>query len=109
MSETVFSGAEGENLIVAPQASGRPQTISYTWTKDRAPLIAGPRLLIEGPMLNFTKLNRSDAGIYTCEAVNSEGASIITLTISVQCKYDILYTEHLNYSNTVLSNCKDLL
>lgn len=69
---------------MAPQATGRPQTISYTWTKDKVPLSTGPDLHIEGPLLNFTQLHRSDSGVYTCEAVNSEGSTTVSITISVQ-------------------------
>lgn len=38
-------------------------------------------------MLNITKLSRHDAGIYTCEAVNSQGAATINISVSVHCKY----------------------
>lgn len=88
MSETEVTGVEGESLVITTQASGRPVAISYTWTKDRTPLVPGSHLLIENNVLNFTKLNRSDAGSYTCEAVNSEGATTITINITVQCKYN---------------------
>lgn len=50
-------------------------------------LFADERILSEGSMLNITKLSRHDAGVYTCEAVNSQGAAIINITISVHCKY----------------------
>lgn len=84
--EKELTGVEGESLLVAPQATGRPQTLSYTWTKDKTPLSSKPHLNVEGPLLNFTRLNRSDSGVYICEAVNSEGASTMSVTISVQCK-----------------------
>lgn len=44
------------------------------------------RIVSEGPILNVTKLNRNDAGIYTCEAVNSQGAAMINITVVVECK-----------------------
>ncbi|XP_039278760.1 nephrin [Nilaparvata lugens] len=91
MTETSFTGAEGESLIVSTQAHGRPSTISYTWTKDTSPLVAGPYLHIENSVLNFTRLNRSDAGSYTCEAVNSEGATTVTINITVQ--YPMIITD----------------
>lgn len=84
--EKEVGGVEGDSLVVAPQATGRPQTISYTWTKDGAPLVPGLNLHVEGPLLNFTKLNRSDSGVYTIEAVNSEGSTSVSITVSVQCK-----------------------
>lgn len=44
------------------------------------------RIVSEGPILNITKLTRNDAGIYTCEAVNSQGAAMINITVVVECK-----------------------
>lgn len=38
-------------------------------------------------MLNMTRLSRADAGVYTCEAVNSQGAATINITVSVHCEY----------------------
>ena len=37
-------------------------------------------------MLNISKLLRTDAGVYTCEAVNSQGAARINITVIVECK-----------------------
>ncbi|RZF33955.1 hypothetical protein LSTR_LSTR010438 [Laodelphax striatellus] len=94
MTETSFTGTEGEGLIVSTQATGRPSTISYTWTKDTSPLVPGPLLHIDNAVLNFTRLNRSDAGTYTCEAVNSEGATTVTINITVQ--YPMIITDISN-------------
>lgn len=64
----------------------------YTWTKDGLPITqlsnSNPhdRIVSDGPVLNITKLSRHDAGTYTCEALNSQGGSIISINISVECK-----------------------
>lgn len=83
-------GVEGEPLQVAMMATGNPSSIMYTWTKDGIPILpAGnnvERFVSEGPLLNITKLNRNDAGIYTCEAVNSQGSAIINISVIVECK-----------------------
>lgn len=44
------------------------------------------RVVSDGPVLNITKLARNDGGIYTCEAVNSQGVATINITVMVECK-----------------------
>uniref|UniRef100_A0A182S7X8 Ig-like domain-containing protein n=1 Tax=Anopheles maculatus TaxID=74869 RepID=A0A182S7X8_9DIPT len=88
-SSTVV-GAEGEPLTVAMVATGNPMSISYTWTKDGLPILSSAgaqRIVSEGPILNITRLNRNDTGIYTCEAVNSQGSAMINISVVVECKY----------------------
>ncbi|KAK9509902.1 hypothetical protein O3M35_004793 [Rhynocoris fuscipes] len=83
--ETELTGVEGQSLVLAPQATGHPPTISYTWTKDKSPLSStGHGLIIEGPLLNFTRLDRTHSGQYTCEAINSEGSTTVTFNVTVQ-------------------------
>lgn len=66
-------------------------SITYTWTKDGVPLSNSAanveRLVADGSVLNITRLTRGDAGIYTCEAVNSQGSATINITVIVECKY----------------------
>lgn len=89
-------GVEGEPLQVALTANGNPSVISYTWTKDGQPVTRSSgdttksldhRISSDGSTLNFTKLTRADAGIYTCEALNSQGSTMINITVVVECKY----------------------
>lgn len=44
-------------------------------------------------MLNISKLMRTDAGIYSCEAVNSQGSAVINITVIVECKCISILTE----------------
>lgn len=61
--------------------------ISFTWMKDGTPIgNSNDRIITDGIVLNITRLARSDAGIYTCKAVNSQGSDTINITVSVECK-----------------------
>ncbi|CAD7011506.1 unnamed protein product [Ceratitis capitata] len=85
-------GVEGESLQVSLSATGNPMVIVYSWTKDGLPVPststshggAEHRIYADGANLNFTKLNRNDAGIYVCEASNSEGSAKLNFTIVVE-------------------------
>ncbi|GBP60622.1 Nephrin [Eumeta japonica] len=82
-------GVENEPLVIVVRAEGNPSSITYTWTKDGLPITqssysnSNERILSEGGMLNITRLSRHDAGVYTCEAVNSQGSAMINITVSV--------------------------
>ncbi|ETN64564.1 nephrin [Anopheles darlingi] len=84
---TTVTGVVGEPLTVALVANGNPGSIAYTWTKDGQPIAESgvPRIVSEGPILNITRLKRTDAGIYTCEAINSQGSAMINITVQVKC------------------------
>ncbi|XP_067629154.1 nephrin isoform X1 [Eurosta solidaginis] len=85
-------GVEGESLQVSISAAANPMSIVYSWTKDGLPVPstsisnggAEHRIYADGANLNFTKLNRNDAGIYVCEAKNSEGSAKLNITIVVE-------------------------
>nr|XP_036227380.1 nephrin isoform X10 [Bactrocera oleae] len=85
-------GVEGESLQVSLSATANPVTVLYSWTKDGLPVPstsssngrAEHRIYADGANLNFTKLNRNDAGIYVCEASNSEGSAKLNITIVVE-------------------------
>lgn len=83
-------GWEGEPLSVALNAVANPMSITYTWSKDGIPLsntgANAERIVATGSVLNFTRVLRSDAGIYTCEAVNSQGSVTVNITVVVYCK-----------------------
>ncbi|CAG9790140.1 unnamed protein product, partial [Diatraea saccharalis] len=84
------AGEENETLVIMLKAHGNPGSITYTWTKDGLPITQSPysntndRIISDGSMLNMTRLSRNDAGVYTCEAVNSQGASTVNITVTVQ-------------------------
>ncbi|XP_046990276.1 nephrin [Schistocerca americana] len=80
------TGVEGESLVLSVKAKAHPGDIVYTWTKDGN--VVGKsdesRIITEGPVLNITQLQKDDAGSYTCEAINSEGATSVTINVTVQ-------------------------
>ena len=57
------------------------------FSRKTRPSIGAQRIVSEGPILNITRLNRNDTGIYTCEAVNSQGSAMINISVVVECKY----------------------
>lgn len=56
------------------------------------------RITSEGSVLNMTRLSRHDAGIYTCEAVNSQGAATANISVSVHCKFIIYVFYFVKYN-----------
>lgn len=82
---------EGEPFVISVSATGNPNIITYTWTRDGLPLSSsGKRITARGPTLNITKLERYDAGTYTCEAINEEGTTFYPLNLTVQCERKFL-------------------
>ncbi|KAJ3641993.1 hypothetical protein Zmor_028460 [Zophobas morio] len=113
-NEEAVTGVEGEPLIVSLKADGSPQNIAYTWTKDGLPIIQSStgsgveRIISDGPVLNITRLSRHDAGTYTCEAINSQGSSVIQINITVQYAATIVATSEsviVNPNETAILWC----
>ncbi|XP_017838781.1 nephrin isoform X2 [Drosophila busckii] len=86
--QTSFVGVEGAPLQLELHASGNPMSISYTWTKDGLPIssnaLSGQRLISDGPRLNISRLSRNDAGIYVCEALNTQGTAMLEVQVLVE-------------------------
>ncbi|KAI4470791.1 nephrin [Holotrichia oblita] len=97
-NEKTVTGIENEPLIIVLKAEGNPSKISYTWTKDGLPIMqrdsrtGADRIISDGSTLNITKLTRFDAGVYTCEALNSQGHSIANINVTVQFPAAIIAT-----------------
>ncbi|KRJ98391.1 uncharacterized protein Dyak_GE19230, isoform E [Drosophila yakuba] len=82
-------GVEGESLQVSLQTRANPTPVIYKWTKDGTtiPQDGEHRIFADGGSLNFTRLHRDDAGIYSCSASNSQGGATLNITVVVECKY----------------------
>ena len=63
--------------------------------------------MFEGSTLNITKLIRSDGGIYSCEAVNSQGSTTINITVVVECSYNFLLNLQSYFVTTKLYKILD--
>ena len=75
---------ESSSSIINLTAIGNPNDITYKWYRRNHEMSS--RFKYKGPLLNITKIDRSDAGIYKCEASNDQGNNEISIHINVQCK-----------------------
>lgn len=91
---------EGDSYVINLTAQANPRPVSYTWTKGgrRLPMVrpsersssrsasssTTARVFAIGPLLNLTGVERSDGGVYECEATNSEGSTKASILINVQ-------------------------
>ncbi|XP_049818879.1 nephrin isoform X2 [Aethina tumida] len=107
-NEDAVTGIENEPLIITLKADGNPGNIAYTWSKDGLPIIQSSsssgmeRIVSDGPVLNITQLSRHDAGLYSCEASNSQGSSVTNVNITVQYPASVIAT-----SENVIVNPKE--
>ena len=72
---------EGQSFNMTCVTSGYPEPNVY-WTKGNN----GAR--INGSVLTFTNINRTDSGQYRCEAKNDCGSNSSVQSIEVFCKYE---------------------
>ncbi|SPP75207.1 nephrin isoform X2 [Drosophila guanche] len=79
-------GVEGESLQVALQTKANPTTVEYKWTKDGSTIPQGGehRIFADGGSLNFSRLHRDDAGVYSCSASNTQGKATLNITVVVE-------------------------
>ncbi|XP_050438831.1 nephrin [Adelges cooleyi] len=85
---------EGDDLSVTLLVKGRPEYLTYKWSKNDEPLRVLPGVIrqsIHNCSMNITDLVRGDAGKYTCEAINTEGSSSVSFVVSV--KYKAIVTD----------------
>ncbi|XP_053185272.1 cell adhesion molecule 3 isoform X1 [Scomber japonicus] len=73
---------EGEKFYLQCSARGNPEPIQYLWEKKDGEL--PPLAKIEGAFLRFEMLNKSDNGVYLCQADNGIGNNQGEYTLLVQ-------------------------
>ncbi|CAG9116134.1 unnamed protein product [Plutella xylostella] len=82
-------GVENQTLTITATATGSPDNIVYTWTRDGLPITRSQytqneRIISVGSSLTISSVSRHDAGVYTVEATNSRGAAASNVTLVVQ-------------------------
>ena len=75
---------EGDAYTLGCEATGDPMPPTVTWIK------VSNNQRTHGNILEFTSIDRNDAGDYKCEASNRCGMEAKTETINVSCKYCIV-------------------
>ncbi|XP_032386653.1 cell adhesion molecule 3 isoform X7 [Etheostoma spectabile] len=73
---------EGEKFHLQCVGNGNPEPTSYRWEKKDGEL--PPLAKADGAFLRFEMLNKSDNGVYLCEASNGIGDSVGEYTLLVQ-------------------------
>ena len=70
---------ESRNTSLICNASGTPQPTAF-WIN----VASGQRT--NSSVLEFTKINRNEAGEYRCEASNDCGSAVEAVNVTVQCE-----------------------
>lgn len=89
---TQFDIVEGQSSSFNQTARGNPPLIEYKWKReDDSDVMAttkggSTRIVSDGPLLNISKAQRSDSGIYKLYASNELGTSETSIRVNVQCK-----------------------
>ena len=79
---------EGSTVTLQCSATGKPNTITYTWKHASNDIIIGGRYSLNGGSLTISNIIRDDDGIYTCYASNGVGQpDSASATVTVYCKY----------------------
>ncbi|TDH05630.1 hypothetical protein EPR50_G00124400 [Perca flavescens] len=73
---------EGEKFYLQCVGNGNPEPTSYRWEKKDGEL--PPLAKADGAFLRFEMLNKSDNGVYLCEANNGIGHNLGEYTLLVQ-------------------------
>ncbi|KTF92129.1 hypothetical protein cypCar_00005196, partial [Cyprinus carpio] len=77
---------EGEKFFLQCVGNGNPEPTAFVWRRKDAEL--PPLAKVDGAFLRFESLNKSDNGVYECEADNGIGMGDITHTLLVQDQED---------------------
>jgi len=84
---------ENKTLTLNMTARGNPADITYDWYRGSVKLTPGTRFRQDAGVLTVSPgLSRAEAGVYTCEASNTEGSTTHDVNIDVHCKREITCT-----------------
>ena len=81
--------AEKGTYILNMTAHGNPSAIAYKWKKNGNDVSTNTNASVYqmDAVLNFTSVRKEDAGLYTCEASNSQGKATFSFNVTIQCKF----------------------
>jgi len=79
---------ENEALTLNVTARANPADVTYSWYRGSATLVLGTRMRQSAGVLTVASgLRRDEAGVYRCEASNTEGSTTHDINIDVHCKH----------------------
>ena len=66
---------------------GNPEELNITFGKDGSPVTPSGSVTVEGPLLTFPSVLRSDSGNYSCTVANTAGMTAVyrSLTVVGRC------------------------
>ncbi|XP_050985221.1 cell adhesion molecule 3 isoform X2 [Labeo rohita] len=73
---------EGEKFFLQCVGNGNPEPTAFVWRRKDGEL--PPLAKVDGAFLHFESLNKSDNGVYECQADNGIGMGDVTHTLLVQ-------------------------
>ncbi|XP_073705253.1 cell adhesion molecule 3 isoform X2 [Garra rufa] len=73
---------EGEKFFLQCVGNGNPEPTAFVWRRKDGEL--PPLAKVDGAFLRFESLNKSDNGVYECQADNGIGMGDVTHTLLVQ-------------------------
>ncbi|KAK2900597.1 hypothetical protein Q8A67_008712 [Cirrhinus molitorella] len=77
---------EGEKFFLQCVGNGNPEPTAFVWRRKDGEL--PPLAKVDGAFLRFESLNKSDNGVYECQADNGIGMGDVTHTLLVQAQED---------------------
>lgn len=90
--EHTINVIEDAPAVINLTARANPAAIAYKWTRGLSGIKSSAesgsleRITSNGSLLNITRVHREDNGEYKCEATNSEGSTVTSIRLNVQCK-----------------------
>lgn len=89
VSPATITIVDGESKVVNYTVKANPTEVTYYLQRDGIRLSLEddlPRFSINAGLLSIEAVEKGDSGLYTLEAENAEGSTLLNITVDVQCK-----------------------